>query len=322
MSSKTREPLRTAEAMTPADPGTTLESAAIETRVAECVLLATNGSAEANAALRFATAYAAREELLLRVLTVLEPLPLLPAQLASGSYAMTVELERGDAVLARVRSQLAALAAPPRSLTSLLVGSPGLTIADAAREWKAQYIVVGAGRHGTLERLLSGDTIARVLRRAAAPVIAVPSTSSELPRIGLVGVDFGVASLTAARRAARLIGTGVLHLLHVRPEIDIPATDPEAWGEVYQLGAGAVMTKLTSDLEAEFPEVRFETAFERGHAPTVILRYADRIHADLVAVGQHGHGVVDRFLFGSVAQEMVRSAKCTVLVTPPVRQAE
>ena len=320
--SSTRE-LKTAPGATiPANTGITSEKAATQPRVAECVLLATNGSAEANAALRFASAYAAREELLLRILTVLEPLPMLPAQPSGITYAMTIERERGDAILRGVREQLAALTNAPRSLTSVLVGSPGATIADAAREWNAQYIVVGAGRHGTLERLLSGDTIARTLRRAAAPVIAVPSTSTELPRIGVVGIDFGVASLTAARRAASLIGEGVLHLLHVRPEIDIPATDPEAWGEVYQLGASALMTKLTKDLETEFPELQVETAFDRGNAPTVLLAYADRVHADLIAVGQHGHGVVDRFLFGSVAQEMVRSAHCTVVVTPPVRESE
>ena len=320
--SSTRE-LQTPPATTiPADTGTTSEKEPLRPAPAECILLATNGSAEADAALRFASAYAAREELLLRILTVLEPLPMLPAQPSGITYAMTIERERGDAILRCVREQLATLPAAPRSLTSVLVGNPGATIAEAAREWNAQYIVVGAGRHGTVDRLLSGDTIARILRRAAAPVIAVPSTSTELPRTGVVGIDFGVASLTAARRAASLIGSGVLHVLHVRPEIDIPATDPDAWGEIYQLGASALMTKLTTDLETEFPELQIETAFDRGHAPTVLLEYAGRVHADLIAVGQHGHGVVDRFLFGSVAQEMVRSAHCTVVVTPPVRESE
>lgn len=315
--------LKTApETAIPADTGTAIEQTATPRKVTECVLLATNGSAEANAALRFASAYAAREELLLRVLTVLEPLPMLPAQPSGITYAMTIERERGDAILQGVRSQLAALATAPRSLTSILVGNPGPTIAEAAREWNAQYIVVGAGRHGTLDRLLSGDTVARILRHASAPVIAVPSTSTELPRVGVVGIDFGVASLTAARRAASLIGDGVLHVLHVRPEIDIPATDPDAWGEIYQLGAAALMTKLTKDLETEFPELRIETAFDRGHAPTVLLKFAENKRADLIAVGQHGHGIVDRFLFGSVAQEMVRSAQCTVMVTPPVRESE
>jgi nucleotide-binding universal stress UspA family protein len=321
MSSR-RELESTPAATIAAEAGTQSETAAIQSVPTECVLLATNGSAESNAALRFASAYAAREELLLRVLTVLEPLPVLPAQPSGITYAMTIERERGDAILAAVRAQLAGLGTAPRSLTSMLVGSPGATIAEAAHEWNAQFIVVGAGRRGTLERLLSGDTVARILRRATTPVIAVPSTAGELPKIGVVGVDFGVASLTAVRRAATLLGDGVLHVLHIRPEIDIPATDPDAWGEIYQLGAAALMTKLTTDLETEFPGLRVETVFDRGHAPTTLLAYADRVHADLIAVGQHGHGVVDRFLFGSVAQEMVRSAQCAVVVTPPARESE
>ena len=44
-----------------------------------CIVLATNGSPEAEAALHFAAALASREELLLRALTVLEPLPAIPA---------------------------------------------------------------------------------------------------------------------------------------------------------------------------------------------------------------------------------------------------
>lgn len=287
----------------------------------ECVVLATNGSPEADAALRFAQAYAAREELLLRVITVLEPLPLLPAQPAGITYAMTVERERGQSVLDRVRAQLNATNNPPRSLSTMLVGRPGATIADAAREWNAKYIFLGAGRHGTLGRLLAGDTVVRVLRQAAVPVLAVPSTCGELPRVGVVGVDFGTASLTAARRAACLIGEGVLHLVHVRPEIDIPATDPDAWSEVYEQGAKALLAKLASELKTECPGIQVEQALLRGHTSTVLLEYADRVDTDLVAIGQHGHGVVDRFLFGSVAQEMVRSAQAPVLVTPPVQSA-
>jgi nucleotide-binding universal stress UspA family protein len=288
----------------------------------ECVLLATNGSPEADAALRFARAYASREELLLRVLTVLEPLPLLPAHPAGVTYAIAIERERGERVLERVHMQLANGKTPPRSRSSILVGRPGATIAEAAREWHAQFIILGLGRHGTLGRIVAGDTIARVLRHAAAPLVAVPFRHASLPRRGIVAVDFGVPSLTAMRRAALLIGAGALHIVHVRPEIEIPATDPDSWSQIYELGAQSLTKKLTADLEVEFPEVHVKTAFLRGHASTQLLEYAERIDADLIAVGQHGHGVVDRFLFGSVAQEVVRSARCAVLVTPPTRIAE
>ena len=289
--------------------------------IRECVLLATNGSPEADAALRFASAIAAREELLLRILTVLEPLPILPAQPSGITYAMTIERERGERVLDRVRAQLSTVATPPRSLSTMLVGRPGATIAEAAREWNAQYIFLGAGRHGTLGRLLAGDTVVRVLRHSLVPVIAVPSTCGDLPGIGIAGVDFGTASLTAARRAASLLGTGVLHLVHVRPEIDVPATDPDAWSEVYEQGASALLNKLVAELERDFPDIQIEKSMLRGHTSSVLLEHAEKIGAELIAVGQHGHGAVDRFIFGSVAQEMVRSAQVPVLVTPPVRPA-
>jgi len=287
-----------------------------------CVLLATNGSPEADAALRFARAYAVREELLLRVLTVLETLPMLPAQPAGLAYAMTIERDRGERILDRVRAQLATTRTPPRSRASMLVGPPGATIAEAAREWNAQFIVLGLGRHGTLGRIIAGDTVVRVMRHAGIPVVAVPFRHASLPRRGVVAVDFGVPSLTAMRRAAQLIGTGALHIVHVRPEIDIPATDPDAWYQVYELGVQSLMGKLCKEMEVEYPEIHVKTALLRGHTATQLLEYAERIDADLIALGQHGHGIVDRYLFGSVAQEVVRSARTAVLVTPPARSAE
>ena len=280
------------------------------------ILLATNGSAEAGAALRFAAALAAREQALLRVLTALEPLPAIPVQAAGVAYQTGHQLERGEEILNRVRAELAALQSPPRSITTMLVGAPGATIASAAEECKADIIVLGAGRHGALERLLSGDNVVRVLRHAHVPVIAIPADRGELPRDGIVAVDFGAASLAAVRVAAGLLGTGKLQLVHVRPEIDIPPTDPSGWSALYEAGANTLMTQLANELRADYPGLRVANRLLKGHTATVLLDLIDRSGADLVAVGQHGHGVVDRLLFGSVAQAMVRSAPCAVVVTP------
>ena len=294
--------------------------ASSDTAQRPCLVFATNGSAEADAALRFASALARREELVLRVLTVLEPLPALPAQPVGATYHMTIEMERAESILDRVRADLSSSHTPPLTLTSMLVGSPGATIAEAAREWNASYIILGAGQHGAIERFLAGDTVVRVLRHSAAPVIAVPSTCGTLPRNGIIAVDFGAASLAAARSAASVIGEGVLHIVHVRPEIDLPATDPSAWSEIYESGADTLLAKVAEELRRGHPEIRMETTLLRGHVAPVLLDFANRMSADLIAVGQHGHGVVDRFLFGSVAQAMVRSAQCAVLVAPPTKK--
>jgi nucleotide-binding universal stress UspA family protein len=292
-------------------------AAEIESSDRPCLAFATNGSAEADAALRFASALASREELLLRILTVLEPLPALPVQPAGAQWQITIEMERAERILDRVRNELSLLGKRPSTLTCMLVGSPGATIADAAREWNAKYVIVGAGRHGAIERFFIGDTVVRVIRHAVSPVIAVPASCGALPRNGVVAVDFGETSLAAARTAAEVIGEGVLHMLHIRPEIDLPATDPSAWSDLYESGAQSLITKLATELKSLHPSVSTTTRILRGHVPTVLLDYADHVAADLIAVGQHGHAAVDRFLFGSVAQAVVHSAHCAVLVSPP-----
>src|SRR5690348_16685769 len=142
---------------------------AVESSDRPCLLFATNGSAEADAALRFAAALARREELMLRVLTVLEPLPPIPAQPVGVGWHMAIETERGERIIDRVRSELSQLGMGPSTVTCTLIGSPGATIADAAREWNAKYVIVGAGHRGAVERFLTGDTVIRVMRRAASP---------------------------------------------------------------------------------------------------------------------------------------------------------
>jgi nucleotide-binding universal stress UspA family protein len=196
------------------------------------------------------------------------------------------------------------------------VGAPGPTIANAAREWKADVIFVGAGRHGAVERFLAGDHVVRVLRHATVPVITVPTGEGALPHDGIVAIDFGAASIAAARYAASLLTGGSLQLVHVRPEIDIPATDPSGWSALYEAGADALLTKIGDELRREHPRLRVTSRLLKGHTATVLLDFVGRSGADLIAVGQHGYGVVDRFLFGTVAQAMVRSAPCAVLVTP------
>jgi nucleotide-binding universal stress UspA family protein len=44
-----------------------------------------------------------------------------------------------------------------------------------------------------------------------------------------------------------------------------------------------------------------------------ILRVAEEQTADLIVIGIHGRGPVDRLLFGSTAEHLVRQASCPVL---------
>jgi len=62
---------------------------------------------------------------------------------------------------------------------------------------------------------------------------------------------------------------------------------------------------------------------ETGQPYREILRVAAEQSAGLIVIGAHGHGVLDRMLFGSTAQHVVRQAVCPVLTlrTPTARAA-
>ena len=49
-----------------------------------------------------------------------------------------------------------------------------------------------------------------------------------------------------------------------------------------------------------------------GSAKRAILEEADAFGADLIVVGSHGQGMVERFLLGSVSQAVALHAKCSV----------
>lgn len=58
---------------------------------------------------------------------------------------------------------------------------------------------------------------------------------------------------------------------------------------------------------------RFESAVVEGQPSRKILEYARENDCDLVVMGTHGRGGLDRLLLGSVAERVVRSSKIPVL---------
>jgi nucleotide-binding universal stress UspA family protein len=56
-----------------------------------------------------------------------------------------------------------------------------------------------------------------------------------------------------------------------------------------------------------------ERTVVRGKPSREIVRVAQEDSAELIVMGVHGHGVVDRMLFGSTTHHVVREAPCPVL---------
>ncbi|CAN6289370.1 unnamed protein product [Urochloa humidicola] len=77
--------------------------------------------------------------------------------------------------------------------------------------------------------------------------------------------------------------------------------------------ADTVVTKAKSICTA-FPSVRVETCVEKGDPRDVICSAAEKAGADMVVMGSHGYGFLQRALLGSVSNHCVQNCKCPVVV--------
>ncbi|CAL4922783.1 unnamed protein product [Urochloa decumbens] len=77
--------------------------------------------------------------------------------------------------------------------------------------------------------------------------------------------------------------------------------------------ADTVVTKAKS-LCTAFPNVRVETCVEKGDPRDVICGAAEKAGADMVVMGSHGYGFLQRALLGSVSNHCVHNCKCPVVV--------
>ena len=88
--------------------------------------------------------------------------------------------------------------------------------------------------------------------------------------------------------------------------------------------ARATVEKAAAKLRAgdESSKFRVTTKVLSGSPKVVILEEAEAFGADLIIVGSHGHGAVERFLLGSVSQAVALHARCSVEIVRGPKSGE
>jgi nucleotide-binding universal stress UspA family protein len=203
-------------------------------------------------------------------------------------------------------------------------------IVARASALQADLVIMGAHGRSGYERLLLGSTTEKVLRSSPVPVMIVPSRADAAVPAGDVGfdsiiaaVDFSEASLRAVGYAMSLAQEADAYLTLVNV-IDAPEEhdeDRDALAASLALAREAARASRASRLRALVPEsvqtfCRVEIVVEAGKPYREILRIADEKKSDLIVMGIHGRGPVDRMLFGSNTNHVVRAASCPVLAVP------
>jgi nucleotide-binding universal stress UspA family protein len=218
-----------------------------------------------------------------------------------------------------LREQIARLGIEERELagSTVRVGAPYRILTEASRQAGADLIVVGATAAGWLASGVLGSTAERVVRKAACPVLVVRDGLRMPPRSVLVPVDLSTLSADSfhcgLHLLAQLAGSGESEVRALYASVSQPLSTGTASDA---LPAAGELRRFILENRPETP-FKVETAVRSGEARTAILQELEEHPADLVIVGTHGRGGLDRLIIGSVAATLARKAPCSVLVISP-----
>jgi nucleotide-binding universal stress UspA family protein len=212
----------------------------------------------------------------------------------------------------------------------VLSGAPPFDeICRLAQTISADLVVMPTHGRTGLKHVFLGSTAERIVQHSSCPVLVTREKSAK-PRNGsqgrmktiLVPVDFSSCSREGLRYAiafANEFGAKII-LLHSTylgyvyscegtAVYDIPALQKAA-----SQAAERKMRQLVRSLD--FGAVEFEMAFTDGSPVIDICGFAKDHDVDLIITSTHGFTGFTHVLIGSIAEQVVRHAPCSVLVVP------
>jgi nucleotide-binding universal stress UspA family protein len=246
----------------------------------------------------------------------------------------------GDALFHEVRSQLPAeLAAGSRGMVGH--GPAGPSLLRAATEAGAEMLVVGARGLSRFERLLLGSVSRAVVHGASVPVLVARLAAVEASRHRPLRVLLACDGSRSAREVGEWLHRltwpegSIGHVIRVtesmfagkvpdwlieQARLNSEELLARAWVEEHDRerdSARESLLQYCGELPAIFQGQ--EPIITEGHPARQILAAIDRLEIDLVVVGGHRLGPLQRFLAGSTSEHLMLHAPCSVLI---VRHAD
>lgn len=133
----------------------------------------------------------------------------------------------------------------------------------------------------------------------------------------LLPVDFSHSSDAALSFASSLAADTKAHLILLHVGENSPAYLAGYGGFSYtpEFHEKVVKENLTllERIKPTIAGIEYEHQYLDGEPAEEILGFADRENVDLIVIGSHGRTGLSRLLLGSVAEAVVRRAKCPVL---------
>lgn len=208
--------------------------------------------------------------------------------------------------------------------TEIREGNPVREILRAAAEVDADLLVLGSKGLTGLDGLLMGSVARSVAKRCDRPVLVARNPRNNVCHV-LVATDGSEHANNAVRFAARLpLPSGAEQtLMHVvRPYHPFPdyfLLDPREHHAAVE-AVRRTQQEVGAALLTETQEMLFtlgtpaDTALRTGDAATEILRLAGEQDVDLIIAGARGVSLMEGLWMGSVADRLLKDARCSVLI--------
>jgi nucleotide-binding universal stress UspA family protein len=202
----------------------------------------------------------------------------------------------------------------------LVSGDVDRELAQAASDF--DLVIAGARGGNVLLDFALGRTSVRLVRESRRPTLIVKRPPEGPYRRVLAAVDFSEPSRAAAAFGARVAPQADFDFVHAF-EVEFESTlrlagleedKIERYRREARDKAMCAMDEFARGLAA--PRERIWPVVTRGYPPKIILERADEAGAQLIVIGKHAAGVVERVLIGSVALQVLEMARCDVLVVP------
>jgi nucleotide-binding universal stress UspA family protein len=268
------------------------------------ILLALDGSENAERALWWVTQYAGREKAQVVLFRAVDTSTLEPEFIPS-----TVQ----DALnyLQRMETEVNQAGIPAKVLVRQ--GKAAEMIVKVAMEERCDLILMSTRGGSKVKRWAIGGVTEQVMRMSPIPVLPIqsrtrPAKNDRIRRI-IVPVDgskLAEAVLDWAKGFAQLLKARLV-FLHVYPPG--PAGMSRHAEETFE-ALRIRMTRLCQLLEKEGVKAKF--IVRTGDAADRILGYSDM--NDIILTTTHGAGGFKRWIFGSVAETLVHASRIPVLV--------
>ncbi|MGQ9461039.1 MAG: universal stress protein [Candidatus Bathyarchaeaceae archaeon] len=182
---------------------------------------------------------------------------------------------------------------------------PAETVLRVAKDEEYDLVVMGNRGETEVEVFSLGSIAEKVSRHAECPVLIVKQ-KIKLSKI-LVAIDGSETAEKALRYSVQLakkhkakitlLNVGESKLFSFKPEV------------VREAGE-----HVLSDAAAKVKGLKLNTRLEFGSPAETIIEVAEKENYDLIVVGSRGISRVKRFLLGSISDDVIHHAKCSVLI--------